>query len=92
MGAFVFHVPVVSSEIVAMSIDRTQLLALWKLDELPACDEGMELAARFLERAGEAVDRLDEANIPTVRNALIRAHKELIAHRAMCPNCNEADE
>ena len=69
-----------------MAIDRTQLLALWKLDELPACDEGMELAARFLERAGEA---LDEANIIAVRNAMIRAHKDLIAHRATCPNCNE---
>lgn len=44
----------------------------------------MDLAARFLERAGEAVDRLDEANIIAVRNALIRAHKELVAHRAMC--------
>ena len=38
----------------------------------------MELAARFLERAGEAVDRLDEANIIAARNAMIRAHKELI--------------
>jgi len=46
-----------------MPIDRTQLLSLWKLDEPPACGEGMDLAARFLERAGEAVDRLDEANI-----------------------------
>jgi hypothetical protein len=56
----------------------------------PACDEGMELAARFLERAGEAVDRLDEANIIAARNAMIRAHKEPVAHRAMCPKCNEA--
>ena len=73
-----------------MPIDRAQLLALWKLDELPACQEGMELAARFLERAGEAVDRLDEANIPLVRNAMIRSHKELVDHRATCPKCNEA--
>ena len=73
-----------------MPIDRAQLLTLWKLDELPACEEGMELAARFLERAGEAVDRLDEANIIAARNAMIRAHKELIAHRSDCPKCNEA--
>jgi hypothetical protein len=26
-------------------------------------EEGMELSARFLERAGEAVGKLDEANI-----------------------------
>jgi len=74
-----------------MPVDRNQLLALWKLDELPTCEECMELAARFLERAGEAVDRLDEANIIAARNALIRAHKELVAHRSTCPNCNEAD-
>ncbi|HMH13452.1 MAG TPA: hypothetical protein VK578_10115 [Edaphobacter sp.] len=72
-----------------MAIDRTQLLARWKFDELPACDERMELASLFLERAGEAVDRLDEANTIAVRNALIRAHKDLIDHRADCPNCNE---
>lgn len=73
-----------------MPIDRAQLLSLWKLDELPACEDGMELAALFLERAGEAVDRLDEANIIAARNAMIRAPKELIAHRATCRNCNEA--
>ncbi len=72
-----------------MPIDRAQLLALWKLDELPACDDGMELARLFLERAGEAVDRLDEANIIAARNTMIRAHKELIAHRATCPKCNK---
>jgi hypothetical protein len=48
------------------------------------------MAARFLERAGEAVARLDDsAKIIAVRNALIRAHKDLIDHRANCPNCNE---
>jgi hypothetical protein len=47
-----------------MPIDRTQLLSLWKLDALPGCVEGMELAARFLDHAGEAVDKLDKANIP----------------------------
>ena len=36
----------------AMSIDRAQLLSLWKLGELHACDEGRELAARFFEAYG----------------------------------------
>jgi hypothetical protein len=75
-----------------MSIDRTQLLALWKLDEIPACEEGIELARAFLERAGDAVDKLDgPTKVIAVRNALIRAHKDLIDHRANCPHCNEAD-
>ena len=73
-----------------MPIDRAQLLALWKLDELPACDDGMELASTVLERAGDAVDKLDDpTKIIAVRNALIRAHKDLIDHRANCPKCNE---
>ena len=75
-----------------VAIDKQAFLALWKLDELPACDVGMELARFFLLRAGDAVDRLDQDAVIATRNALIRAHKELVAHRAECPNCNEVDE
>jgi hypothetical protein len=60
-----------------------------ELDEIPACEDDMEFVARFLECAGEAVDRLDEATIISTRNALIRAHKDLVAHCASCANCNE---
>ena len=74
-----------------MPIAREKLLALWDLDTLPACDEGMDLAKRFLERAGEAVDQLDSPEaIISLRNALIRAHKELVFHRGGCPKCNES--
>ena len=75
-----------------VATDKDAFLALWKLDQLPACDEGMELARRFLLRAGEAVDQLDLDTVIATRNGLIRAHKELVAHRAECPNCNEVDE
>ena len=75
-----------------VAIDKEAFLALWKLDELPACEEGMDLARRFLLRAGEAVDKLDQTDVIATRNALIRAHKELTAHRAECPLCNEVDE
>jgi len=34
----------------AMAIDRIQLLALWKLDEMPACEDGMELAREWPRR------------------------------------------
>jgi hypothetical protein len=67
-----------------MSIDRTQLLALWPIEDMPACDEGMELAVAFLDRAGEAVSCLDEREALPMRNALIRAHKAFIEHRS-CP-------
>lgn len=74
-----------------VAIDKDAFLASWKLDELPACDDGMELARRFLLRAGEAVDKLDQDSVIATRNALIRAHKELVEHRADRPNCNEVD-
>ncbi|MBB5057460.1 hypothetical protein HDF16_002166 [Granulicella aggregans] len=38
-------------------VDRNALLSLWKLDEIPACDKGMELSQAFLVCAGEFVDR-----------------------------------
>jgi hypothetical protein len=56
-----------------VSIDKQAFLALWKLDELPACDVGMELARSFLLRAGDAVDRLDQDAVIATRDAQ-RAH------------------
>jgi hypothetical protein len=53
--------------------DRQEaFLALWKLDELTACDGGMDLARGFLLKAGEAVDKLDQAEVIALRNGLIR--------------------
>ena len=42
-----------------MPIDPSALLNLWSLDELPACDEGMEHARAFLASAGEAVSSIE---------------------------------
>jgi hypothetical protein len=39
-------------------MDNKALLALWKLDEMPACKEGMMLAQAFLISCGEGVNRL----------------------------------
>jgi hypothetical protein len=46
-----------------MPIDREELLNLWKnIEDIPACEEGMEYAKAFLEVAGECVTSLDGAN------------------------------
>jgi hypothetical protein len=50
-----------------VAIDKQAFLSLWKLDELPGCDEGMELARRFLQHAGEAVDKLDQSEVIATR-------------------------
>jgi hypothetical protein len=42
-----------------MSIDPSALLNLWSLEELPACDEGMEHARAFFTSAGEAVSSIE---------------------------------
>ena len=39
-------------------MDNKALLALWKLEEMPACEEGMRLAQAFLISCGEGVNRL----------------------------------
>ena len=78
-----------------MAIETGQLLALWKVEDLPACDEGMELARIFLTRCGDAVDQVGkttdtgEPNTIGLRNAMIRAHKDLVFHHSTCPKCNE---
>jgi hypothetical protein len=38
-----------------MPVKSDALLSLWDIENMPACDEGMELARRFLEAAGECV-------------------------------------
>jgi hypothetical protein len=73
-----------------VAIDKEAFLALWKLDELPAC--AMEFARQFLIRAGEAVDKLDEVGVLSTRSAFNRAHKDLVAHRSACSNCNEVEK
>ena len=41
-------------------MDHEALLKLWKLDEIPACDEGMQLARVFRQGVVQARARTDE--------------------------------
>jgi hypothetical protein len=51
----------------------------------------MELAELYITRCLEAVNIHDEAEAIPKRNAIIRAHKVFIEHRAVCGKCNEID-
>jgi len=73
------------------TIDRDKLLSLWTLEDLPACDDGMDLARHFLECAVDALEPTDDFEVVGQRNALIRAHKAFIEHRGACLKCNEQD-
>ena len=50
-----------------MPIDTISLLSLWKLEDIPACDEGMELARELLEACGTAVDGVGGADTTGLR-------------------------
>jgi hypothetical protein len=69
-----------------MPIQSDTLLSLWGLENMPACDEGMELARRFLEAAGECVNRLGMAGC---RAALLSALSAMEQHSDRCEKCRE---
>jgi hypothetical protein len=71
-------------------MDPKALLDLWKLDEIPACREGMMLAQAFLISCGRAVDRLG-AKEPSDRiTDITTCYMALVEHGDGCDRCNEA--
>lgn len=73
-------------------VDQNAFLSLWKLDESPACDKGMELAKSFLVCAGEGVDRIGIEEPSDRLTELTSAYMALVEHAAGCDDCNEANE
>jgi hypothetical protein len=57
--------------------------------EYPACDEGMELARRFLEAAGECVSTLGQGRTSTSRSDLLWSYNAMVNHSDRCDKCNE---
>jgi hypothetical protein len=75
-----------------MAIDRKAFLDLWNLVDMPACDAGMELATRFLERCGEGVDRLGTEEPSDRITEMNAAYMELVTHGVDCDECKEAND
>jgi hypothetical protein len=72
-------------------MDYNKLLALWKLDEMPACGEGMKLAQAFLISAGQAIDRLGVEAPEDRLTELTAAYMTLAEHRFDCDDCKETE-
>jgi hypothetical protein len=70
-------------------MNREILLKLWNMDEIPACDKGMELAQAFLVSAGEAVYRLGTEEPGDRIIELTAAYTAMTEHFSGCENCNE---
>lgn len=73
-------------------MDQKALLALWELDDIPACEVGMKLAQEFLVAAGEGVNRMGVEEPADRITELTAAYMAMIDHGADCDNCNEVDE
>jgi hypothetical protein len=72
-----------------MPIQNDALLSLWDMENMPACDEGMDLAKRFLETAGECVSTLGKGRTSTSRNDLLWTYNAMVLHSDKCEKCNE---
>jgi hypothetical protein len=71
-----------------MSIVSQQLM--WDLENIPACDEGMTLAHKFLDAAGECVNTLGRGRTSGSRAALLSALNAMEMHGDRCGKCNES--
>jgi hypothetical protein len=72
-----------------MPVQSETLLSLWNIENMPECDEGMELARRFLEAAGECVSTLGHGRTSSSLNDLLWTYKAMVNHSDRCDKCNE---
>jgi len=73
-----------------VNLDSKVFLSLFKLpDFMPACDEGMELAKRFLEACGDAVANVETDDEVDLRFRFFSRWNDYVEHRAACDKCNE---
>jgi hypothetical protein len=72
-----------------MPINPNALLNLWSLEELPACDEGMEHARAFLTSAGEAVSNIEIHDPRLLLRKFVVLFRIFAAHSVTSPKCNQ---
>jgi hypothetical protein len=59
------------------------LMTLYKLEDIPACDEGMALAEKFMESCVRAIETVGSTSHLNERFA------DYKRHHAGCQKCNE---
>jgi hypothetical protein len=70
-------------------VNNDALLSLWDIENMPACNQGMELARRFLEAAGECVNTLGRGRTSSSRADLLWTYNAMVNHSDRCDKCNE---
>jgi hypothetical protein len=74
-----------------MRLDREKLLSLWDLEDMPACDAGMQLVEAFLVSCGEAIDRFGEEGPEDRLAQITESYMRMVDHGNLCDDCNEAE-
>ena len=72
-----------------MPVNNDALLSLWDIQNMPACNQGMELVRRFLEAAGECVNTLGRGRTSSSRADLLWTYNAMVNHSDHCDKCNE---
>jgi hypothetical protein len=73
-----------------MPIENDTLVSLWpNLEAIPVCNVGRKLAQRFLEAAGECVNRVGIGRTSGSRAALLSALSAMEVHGDRCEKCGE---
>jgi hypothetical protein len=70
-------------------MDTNALIAPWKTDEIPACDESMILAQEYLTSCGNAVAWVRIHKSITLRAEFNFRFSRYVAHCAKCEKCHE---
>jgi hypothetical protein len=73
-----------------MALENDTLLSDSRIRKMPACDESLELALKFLAAAGECVNTLGRGRTSTSRNDLLWTYNAMVNHSDKCAKCNEA--
>jgi hypothetical protein len=72
-----------------MPVENDTLASAPKLGKMPACDQRLELALRFLAAAGECVNTLGNGRTSTSRSDLLWTYNAMVNHSDRCDKCNE---
>jgi hypothetical protein len=71
-----------------MPVKNETLSSLSNPEKMPACDERLELALKFLKVAGECVNSLGHRRTSTSRADLLWTYNAMIHHSDKCDKCS----
>ena len=72
-----------------MAVIDEKIFGIWNIENVPACDEGMKLAADFMTACLRGVERVGVKQTLTLRGDFHFQYSRFAAHYEGCDECNE---